>query len=154
MTYATANEVGFDYLRDQLVRRPGDHVLEPLGTAVVDEADSILIDEARIPLVTAGGRDVPSEDAASAEAAVRGLSAGRHFTVDAPARTVALTPVGVGAVEQALDGTSLFDADRVAMYSAVHDALHAHAVLKRDVDYVLHNGESAHRRRVSGAHRP
>ena len=141
VTYATANEVGFDYLRDQLVRRPGDQVLEPFGTAVVDEADSILIDEARIPLVIAGGRDAPSDDAARADAAIRGLAADRHFTVDGAARTVALTPGGIGAVEQALGGASLFDAERVAMYSAVQDALHAHAVLRRDVDYVLHNRE-------------
>jgi preprotein translocase subunit SecA len=139
VTYATANEVGFDYLRDQLARRPGDQVLQPFSAAVVDEADSILIDEARLPLVIAGGGAVSPDDAHRADAAVRGLTAQTHFAVEPRARTVALTPVGVRAVERAVGCTNLFDAHRIALYSAVQDALHAHVVLQRDVDYVLHN---------------
>jgi preprotein translocase subunit SecA len=140
VTYATVHEVGFDYLRDQLVRQPEDEVLPTLGAAVVDEADSVLIDEARMPLVIAGGRDAQPGDAARADVAVRGLTCDTHLTLDRRARTVALTASGVSVLERALGCRSLFDEDRIALHTAVQDALQAHAMLQRDVDYVVQDG--------------
>ena len=140
VTYATVQEVGFDYLRDQLVRRPEDEVLPGLGAAVVDEADSVLIDEARVPLIIAGGRDAENGDAMRVDLAVRGLTRNTHFTVDRRGRTVALTPSGVSVVERALGCQSLFDEDAMTLHTAVQDALQAHAVLQRDVDYVVQQG--------------
>ena len=91
VTYATATEVGFDLLRDQRAQHPHEQVQRPFTTAVIDEADSILIDEARIPLVVAGGASDPETFATRAELAVRALRPGLHYTVDRHGRDVALT---------------------------------------------------------------
>jgi preprotein translocase subunit SecA len=139
VTYATANEVGFDYLRDQLALYPQDQVLRPFATAIVDEADSLLIDEARIPLVISGGVAEPSELAARANAAVRDLTPGTHFTVERQGRDVSLTDAGIASVEGAL-GVDLFDGENLSLMTAVQDALHAHALLRKDVDYLVQDG--------------
>jgi preprotein translocase subunit SecA len=140
VTYATANEVGFDYLRDQLALAPAEQVQRPFGAAVIDEADSILIDEARNPLVIAGGLSEPAELARDADAAVRPLAPGEHFTIEQGRREVVLTDAGVAAVEGALDCGSLFDVDNLPLMTAVQDALHAHVLLKKDVDYLVQDG--------------
>jgi preprotein translocase subunit SecA len=137
IVYATANEVGFDYLRDQLAREPGEQVLRPFAAAVIDEADSILIDEARIPLIIAGGEAPPSTDALRADALVRRLVPHRDFTIEQYGRTAQLTPYGVAIVERALACGNLFDAANYTMLAAVHEALHAHTLLTRDVDYLV-----------------
>src|SRR6185436_7613512 len=140
VTYATANESGFDYLRDCIALSRNDQVHRPFSAAVIDEADSILIDEARIPLVIAGGEDGGPGAAARADRAVRRLLPGLHFTIEAQARHVLLTPAGVEQVERALNRRNLFDAENLPLHTAVQDALHAHALLRRDVDYVVQNG--------------
>jgi len=137
VTYGTANEVGFDYLRDQLVLDPAEQVLRPLAVAVFDEADSALIDEARIPLVIAGGAAGAADLAARADRAVRRL-ARRDYSTDESGRNVALTPSGLAAVEGHL-GCDLYANNGGAMMAAVHEALHAHALLHRDIDYVVHD---------------
>ena len=137
VTYATANEVGFDYLRDQLAMNPHEQVLRPFATAVIDEADSILLDEARIPLVIAGGRVDPPEAAVRADAVVRRLVPHRDFTVDRLARNVALTTAGVAEVERQFQRANLYDAENMLVMTAVQDALHAHTLLQRDVDYLV-----------------
>ena len=150
LTYGTANEVGFDYLRDQLALETGDRVLRPFATAVLDEADSALIDEARIPLVIAGGTADVSDHALRADAAVRRLRPADR-SVDDSGRNVALTPSGLAAVEQML-GCDLYatrqpqegvaSTERAGlMMAAVHEALHAHTLLHRDIDYVVHEGQ-------------
>jgi preprotein translocase subunit SecA len=139
VTYATANEVGFDYLRDQLALHVHEQLLRPFAAALVDEADSALIDEARIPLVIAGGAADPDDAAAQADRAVRVLNRW-HYSIDEGGRNVALTSSGIEAIEGTLGGTDLFAADGNSMMAAVQDALHAHTLLHRDVDYVVHDG--------------
>ena len=137
VTYASANELGFDYLRDGLALHPGEQVLRPFAVAVIDEADSILLDEARIPLVIAGGTIEPSAIASDADRVVRQLTPHVHFTSDQMARNVALTPAGVAAVELLLPCSNLYDAGHLGVMTAVQDALHAHTLLHRDVDYLV-----------------
>ncbi len=139
VTYATANEVGFDYLRDGLARSPGELVQRPFAFAVIDEADSILIDEARIPLVIAGGMPEDSALAFRADVVVAGLRPRFHYSLDEFARNVQLTDAGIRRVEEALACGSLFDEKSLDLLTAVQDALQAHALLKRDVDYVVKN---------------
>jgi preprotein translocase subunit SecA len=138
--YATANEIGFDFLRDGLALRPDAQVQRPFGAAVIDEADSILIDEARIPLVIAGGAAGNSSFAFAAGEVVRSFRVPIHCTVDAGAHNVALTDLGILAVENAFGCGNLYDERNFALLTAVQDALHAHVLLRRDVDYVVKNG--------------
>lgn len=140
VTYATANEAGFDYLRDQIALTTAEQVHRPFSVAVVDEADSILIDEARIPLVIAGGTAGGPGAAIRAERAVHNLSPAVHFTVEGAGRNVSLTAAGVTRVERALNRRNLFDSSNLALLTAVQDALHAQVLLRRDVDYVVQDG--------------
>jgi preprotein translocase subunit SecA len=137
VTYGSANEVGFDYLRDRLAMQPGEQVLRPFATAVIDEADSILLDEARIPLVIAGGTIEPSPAAIGADRVVRQLVPHVHFSIDRTARNVSLTPAGVSQVERLFPCTNLYDAGSIGVMTAVQDALHAHVLLHCDVDYLV-----------------
>src|SRR5215471_7273791 len=140
ITYATADEIGFDFLRDRLVLEVSEQVHRPFAVAVIDEADSILIDEARVPLVIAGG---PAEDdgwAHAADRVVRGFRRAVHYTVDVGAHNAALTDLGILAVENAFGIGNLYDGENQPLLAAIHDALHAHALLRRDVDYVVKNG--------------
>ena len=139
ITYGTANEVGFDYLRDQLVLDPSEQVLRPLAVAVLDEADSALIDEARIPLVIAGGAGGAGDLAARADRAVRRLTPWDR-SIDESGRNVALTPSGLAAVERDL-GCDLYAIDAAPMMAAVQESLHAHTLLRRDIDYVVQDGQ-------------
>jgi preprotein translocase subunit SecA len=140
VTYATANEIGFDYLRDQLALYPQTQVHRPFAVAVIDEADSILIDEARIPLVIAGG--APQEEALAqrVDRLTRRFRRGAHFTVDEHGRNVALTDAGIREVERAFASGNLFAAENLPLLTAVQDSLHAHALLRRDVDYLVKEG--------------
>ena len=140
VTYATANEAGFDYLRDRIALSPGEQVHRLFSAAVVDEADSILIDEARIPLVLAGGGADAPGPAIRTDKAVRTLTPGVHFTVEGAGRNVSLTPAGVERVERTLNRRNLFETGNLALLTAVQDALHAHVLLRKDVDYVVQDG--------------
>jgi preprotein translocase subunit SecA len=139
ITYATANEIGFDFLRDQIALRPEDQVHRPFHAAVIDEADSILIDEARIPLVLAGGVVDEEVLARQVDPLVRRFHRGTHFTLDEHGRNIALADEGVRVVEAALGCGNIFAEPNLALYSAVHNAIHAHFLLRRDVDYVVKN---------------
>ncbi len=140
VTYGTANEVGFDYLRDGLARRASEMVQRPFAFAVIDEADSILIDEARIPLVIAGGLPEDSAFAYRVDSLVAALRPHFHYSVDQFARNVQLTDSGITCVERALGCGSLFDEHNLRILTAVQDALHARALLHRNVDYVVKDG--------------
>jgi len=140
ITYATANEIGFDLLRDGLVLRPRERVQRAFATAVIDEADSILIDEARIPLVIAGGDAGQDVLANEVDRVTRFFLRGRHFTLDEYSRNVALTDAGIRAVETSFGCGNLFEADNLALLTAVQDSLHAYALLRRDVDYLVKDG--------------
>src|SRR5436853_397511 len=99
VTYATANEAGFDYLRDQLALYPKDQVHRPFAVALVDEADSILIDEARIPLVIAGDDENAQGLAYRVDEVTRLFRSNVHYTVDENERNVVLSDVGIKAIE-------------------------------------------------------
>ena len=140
ITYATANEIGFDFLRDRLALHTSELVHRPFHCAVIDEADSILIDEARIPLVIAGGSTDESAIAVAADRVVRNFQLHVDYTVDIGAHNVALTDRGIRAVESRLGFGNLYDERNLRIYTAVQDAMHAHALLHCDVDYVVKNG--------------
>ncbi len=140
ITYATANEVGFDYLRDQLALDPAEQVHRAFAVAVIDEVDSILIDEARIPLVIAGG-DSPAQTLPyRVDRLTRNFSRGVHFTLDEFGRNVSLTDAGISAVEQTFHCGNLFASENLVLHTAVQDSIHAHALLRRDVDYLVKDG--------------
>jgi preprotein translocase subunit SecA len=139
ITYVTAKEAGFDHLRDGLALDPDAIVHRPFHFAIVDEADSLLVDEARVPLVIAGDAERESSQATRVDAVVRQLRAGVHFDTDEYRRNVELTEAGIEAVQQAL-GCNLHDAGSVAMLTEVNCALHAHVLLRRDVDYIVRGG--------------
>ena len=140
ITYATANEIGFDYLRDQLALHPEDIVHRPFAAALIDEADSILIDEARIPLVIAGGEPELDHLAIRADHAVRSLRHGFDFTTEQNHRNVVLTDNGIREIEARFESGNLFAEENIDLLSAVQDSLHAHVLLRRDVDYIVKDG--------------
>ena len=140
VTYATANEVGFDYLRDQLALHPSEQVHRPFAAAVIDEVDSILIDESRIPLVIAGGKNARSALAHRVDEVTRRFRQTFDYTIDEHGHNVALTDAGIAVVERAFGCANLFEEVNLPLHGAVQDSLHAHALLRRDVDYVVKDG--------------
>jgi len=140
ITYATANEIGFDHLRDGLALYPHEQVHRWFATAVIDEADSILIDEARIPLVIAGGEAGKQPLANQVDRVTRFFRRWSHFTLDQYARNIALTDAGIRAVESSFRCGNLFEERNLALLSAIQDSLHAHALLQRDVVDLVKDG--------------
>jgi preprotein translocase subunit SecA len=140
ITYATANEIGFDIIRDRLALAPEEQVHRQLAAAVIDEADSILIDEARVPLVIAGGNSGDAGLALAANDIAKQLRAGEHYTVDTGGHNVALTDAGIHAVETALRCGNLFEDCNLHVHTSVQYALEAHALVRRDVDYLVKDG--------------
>ena len=140
VTYVTAKEAGFDHLRDQLARQASELAHRPFHFALVDEADSLLIDEARVPLVVAG--DAGQEPSAARRLAdlVAGLTPGVDFAADEYMRTVELTDVGIERVERALGCTSLHEDANYRLLTELNCALHARVLLRRDVDYLVRDG--------------
>jgi preprotein translocase subunit SecA len=139
VTYVTAKEAGFDFLRDQLRLEPDQLVQRPFHFALVDEADSILIDEARIPLVIA----THAEEAVGAErmaALVRRLERGLDFDTDPQGRNIALTERGAHLLEQALGCDNLYQSGNQELLADARNALHAQHLLRRDVDYIVRDG--------------
>jgi preprotein translocase subunit SecA len=141
LTYATANEVGFDFLRDQLALYPREQVHRPLAVALVDEADSLLIDEARVPLVIAGGTSEETALAYRADRWVRRFRPHVHYSVDEYGRNIALSEQGIRLVESWSACGNLFAEENLPLLAAVQNSLHAHALLRRDVDYLVKDGE-------------
>jgi preprotein translocase subunit SecA len=152
VTYAPISEIGFDVLRDRLVTDPADVVAAEPDVLLIDEADSVLIDEALVPLVLAGAAGEASADQEMAEI-VRGLRPGLHYESDAEGRNTSLTEAGTRAAERALGGIDLYAADQLDTLTRLNVALHAHALLHRDVDYIVRDGQvhlvSASRGRVA-----
>ncbi len=140
IVYATAKESGFDFLRDQIAVDRSELVHRPFHAAIVDEADSILVDEARIPLIIAGVEDRISRDLSGVTANVRSLTAGRDFDTDAEHRNVFLTDAGIERLESSFGQGSLYAASNQRLLETVYCALHARALLRRDVDYIVRNG--------------
>ncbi len=141
ITYGTNNELGFDYLRDNMVIRQSDLVQREHAYAIVDEVDSILIDEARTPLIISGQGSKSTELYEKADAVVRAMKRDEHYTVDEKKQAVALTDEGAQRVETAFQIDNLNDPDNSELNHHIHCALRAHALMKRDVDYVVQNGQ-------------
>ncbi|MCU1245439.1 MAG: secA 2 [Acidobacteria bacterium] len=137
VTYVTANEAGFDYLRDPQARAVEDVVHYPFRFAIVDEVDSILIDEARIPLVIAGSVSGSSRYARSVAGVVRQLREGADYSFDENRRSVALTDAGIARSEGLLGVANLYSEEAGELLAALSVALHAEALLHRDDDYVV-----------------
>jgi preprotein translocase subunit SecA len=152
VTYAPVSEIGFDVLRDRLVTDVADAVTADPDVLLIDEADSVLIDEALVPLVLAGATGETDADAEMAEI-VRGLRPGLHYEADDQGRNVSLTDAGARAAERALGGINLYAAGQLDMLTRLNVALHAQALLRRDVDYIVRDGQvhlvSASRGRVA-----
>lgn len=140
VTYATAKEAGFDFLRDQIAHSAQGRVQRPFQAAIVDEADSILIDEARIPLVLAGISDRAVWDSQRLAALIKSLTPGQDYTTDAEHRNVFLTDRGISRAEGSLRCGSLYDPSNQRLLEAVYCGLHAEALLRRDVDYIVREG--------------
>jgi preprotein translocase subunit SecA len=140
VVYVSVSEVGFDVLRDRLRTDPADLVLPPADVVIVDEADSVLIDEATVPLVLAGAADGAAGDPAAAQV-MRDLDAGVHFEIDVDERNVHLTDAGLDYVERRLGGVDLYTAEHADLLTQVNLALHAHALLRRDVDYLVRDAK-------------
>ena len=143
ITYVTAKEAGFDHLRDLLVLKVADLVHRPFHFALVDEADSLLIDEARVPLVIAGSLEEDSVRAPRLAELVAALTPGIHFDTDEYGRDVELTDAGIEHIERALGCGSLHRAEHLALLTEVNCALHARVLLRRDIDYIVRDGRIA-----------
>jgi preprotein translocase subunit SecA len=140
VTYVTAKEAGFDHLRDLLADHHDQVTHRPFHFALVDEADSLLVDEARVPLVLAGRMGEGTSRAGELAAVVATLSPGVDFCTDEYARDVELTDPGIERVERAIGCANLHAADELPLLAAVNCALHARALLRRDVDYIVREG--------------
>jgi preprotein translocase subunit SecA len=140
VTYATAKEAGFDLLRDGLVMEPGDLVHRPLHMALIDEADSILIDEARIPLVIAGITSEESIEPERLAAIVRKLTPDQHYVLDREAEAAYLTDEGIDRAEMLLACENLYAPESLALLTELNAALYAATLLRRDVDYIVRRG--------------
>ena len=140
VTYVTAREAGFDHLRDLLATDPAGLVHRPFHFAVVDEADSLMIDEARVPLVIAGSVEREDSRAPRLAAVVASLTSGLHFDTDEYARDVELTEAGISQVEHLLACGDLHGPDNLALLTELNCALHARVLLRRDVDYIVRDG--------------
>ncbi|TDB90409.1 accessory Sec system translocase SecA2 [Actinomadura sp. KC216] len=139
VTYAPVSEIGFDLLRDRLAVDAADVVQPEPAVALIDEADSVLVDEAMVPLVLAGAADLDSADPRYADL-VRRLRPGLHYATDDEARNVQLTAAGAQEVERVL-GLDLYASEHLDTLTAVNVALHAEVLLHRDVDYLVRDGE-------------
>ncbi|MBO8173163.1 MAG: accessory Sec system translocase SecA2 [Bacillaceae bacterium] len=141
ITYGTNNEFGFDYLRDNMVLYKEQMVQRPLNYAIIDEVDSILIDEARTPLIISGQASKSTDLYYVAARFVTQLKPEEDYTVDEKARNVTLTESGVSKAEKAFNVDNLYDHEHMMLNHHINQALKARVIMKRDVDYVVENGE-------------
>jgi len=141
VTYGTNNEFGFDYLRDNMKYDLSQYVQRPLNYAIVDEVDSILIDEARTPLIISGPAEQSTELYYIIDGIVPYLKKDKDYTVDEKTKSVALTEEGVSHVEHRLNIKNLYDPANINILHHVNQALRAHALFKLNVDYVIKDGQ-------------
>ena len=141
ITYGTNNEFGFDYLRDNMKYSRGHFVQRDHHFAIVDEVDSILIDEARTPLIISGPAEKSTQLYYQVDIVIPRLKEEDHYTIDEKARQVVLTEEGVKIVENGLGVENLYDHKNMEILHHVNQALKAHTLFKRDVDYIVKQGE-------------
>lgn len=139
--YATNNELGFDYLRDNMKFRYDDYVQRPLNFAIIDECDSILIDEARTPLIISGGSESSSNLYQIAQRSVANLEKVIDYELDEKERSVMLTEVGHDKIEKRLQVQNLYAIENINLLHHISQALKANVIFKRDFDYVVRDGE-------------
>jgi preprotein translocase subunit SecA len=141
ITYGQNNEFGFDYLRDNMKFSVSDFAQRELNFAIVDEVDSILVDEARTPLIISGPADESTDKYYAINRIIPRLKAEEHYTLDEKARTASLTDEGVAEVEKILGIENLFDPAQIEILHHVNQALKAHTLFKKDVDYMIQDGK-------------
>lgn len=141
ITYGQNNEFGFDYLRDNMKLELSERSQRGHFFAIVDEVDSILVDEARTPLIISGPSDKPAETYKVADQLVRKLSSETDYEIDLKSKQVTLTDAGVQAVETLLKIDNLYDPQNIELVHHVQQSLKSHVTMKRDVDYVVRDGQ-------------
>jgi preprotein translocase subunit SecA len=141
IAYGTNNEFGFDYLRDNMKFSLDDYVQREFNYAIVDEVDSILIDEARTPLIISGQSEESTDKYYKINQLIPRLSKDQHYSIDEKSRTVVLTEEGVARVEELLNVQNLYEPCNIETLHHVNQALRAHTMFKRDVDYLVKDGQ-------------
>jgi len=141
ITYGTNNEFGFDYLRDNMKFDPENFVQRPLNFAIVDECDSILIDEARTPLIISGAAEDDVTIYKEIDKIVPHLKLDQHFTLEEKSKTVSITEEGNTQVEKFLGVENVYDIQNIGKLHYIYQALKAHHLFKRDVDYMVVEGD-------------
>ena len=141
ITYGTNNEFGFDYLRDNMKFDISSIVQGDLNYAIVDEVDSILIDEARTPLIISGPAEKSTDLYYRVNGIIPRLKRDTHYTIDEKARSVSMTDEGIAGAEGLLDVDNLYDPKQIELLHHINQALKAHTLFKKDVDYIVKNGE-------------
>ncbi|HAR6904040.1 TPA: preprotein translocase subunit SecA [Staphylococcus aureus] len=141
ITYSTNNELGFDYLRDNMVNYSEDRVMRPLHFAIIDEVDSILIDEARTPLIISGEAEKSTSLYTQANVFAKMLKQDEDYKYDEKTKAVHLTEQGADKAERMFKVENLYDVQNVDVISHINTALLAHVTLQRDVDYMVVDGE-------------
>ena len=139
--YSTNNEIGFDYLRDNMVVRKEDRVQRPLNFAIIDEVDSVLIDEARTPLIISGGEMENKNFYLSADKYAKSLKEDEDFIYDEKTKSVNLTEKGSDKAEKMFHIDNLYDVDNATLLHFINQALRANYAMKKDFDYVVQDGE-------------
>ena len=141
VTYGTNSEFGFDYLRDNMKLFLTDYTQRGHHFAIVDEVDSILIDEARTPLIISGPAEESTDKYTRINSVIPGLRREQDYTLDEKSKTVMLTERGITAVEDRLKIDNLYEPDHIEILHHVNQALRAHTLFRRDVDYMLQDGK-------------
>ncbi len=141
VTYGTNNEFGFDYLRDNMKFETAEYCQRGFNFAIVDEVDSILIDEARTPLIISGPADMSTDMYIKVDKIMKNFKEEEHYTKDEKARQSLLTDEGVILAEKLLEVDNLYDPNNINQLHHVNQALKAHVLFQRDVDYIVKNGE-------------
>ena len=139
--YSTNNEIGFDYLRDNMVVRAQDRVQRPLNFVIIDEVDSVLIDEARTPLIISGGFLQSANLYVQADNFVKTLKENQGYIYDEKTKAVALDAIGIEKAEKAFNVSNLFDINNTTLVHYINQALRANYTMKKDVDYVIEDGK-------------
>ncbi|MBS6630587.1 preprotein translocase subunit SecA [Lacticaseibacillus paracasei] len=141
ITYSTNSELGFDYLRDNMVVYKEQMVQRPLNFAIVDEVDSILIDEARTPLIISGGAEKTTGLYIRADRFVKTLKAETDYKIDWPTKTISLTESGIRKAEKNFGLDNLYDTENTALTHHIDQALRANYIMLKDIDYMVSDGE-------------
>lgn len=141
ITYATNNELGFDYLRDNMKFDLEDYVQKPHNYAIVDECDSILVDEARTPLIISGPSEASTDKYYLIDKIIPKLQRDTHFTMEEKSKTASLTEAGISYVEELLKIGNLYDPEHIDVLHHIYQALKAHYLYRLDVDYMIKDGE-------------